>query len=831
MLVIRIVLGGLIPLAVAYSIGKLCFRSLPDVIALGLGAVIESLMVFGLLATGVARPPAFLALAAGGLLPLISRRTRFRAPVPGGLLLILIFAGYAIFYLIHALAPEIQPDAVSYHLGFVAECARTGGFPKQVTFYETLPQGMEMLFLFGFTIGKHSAAKLVDYGFLLATVPLMIELGRRLQLPDRVSGAAAALYFCSPLVGITGTSTYTDVSLVFFTLAVLLVLLIWKKEHNDRYLVAAGLLAGFCYCIKVSCLLVPLVAALFVASERRLRPALTMMASAAVAIGPWMIRDLLVTGSPLAPLANSLFPTQYFHLTMERSLTAYWRHYPGFSWRTSPRELTVGGRLQGNFGPIWFLLPVGLLALRRSVGRWIWLAALLLAYTWILNVGARFLMLSLPFLAFALAMSLDSLARPVLWACLAIHAITSLPAVARVYQSPDAWILNPFPWRAALRLESEHDYLARNIWAYQLLDFLREKTGPAETTFALVSLPNAYYERPVVDFWESALADRVMDAFGVANWRFAVRAEWPAQPLKALRFRMTAAHPGEWDLSDIRLYSDAGRVYSPKWLLRAWPNPWEAHLAFDDNLASRWRTWEPMRQGMVFEVFFDQPRQLTAAVLTTHIPTNEAPIEVYGLGIDGAWKFLSSNPKSSLQTPEDLHRAAMVFLKQSGIDYILAPTKSAGVWQTGKSLVQHARDWGLEDVGQRDEVHLLRIPSQLSMVSPDQPGPARTASPEELSIKLVDPPSTYPKIGFHVQPNGESAISIIGTGFEPGSVITANGHALKTTFGSQEWLTALAPPELYGEPGTIEFKVVNPNKKISNSMAFQVGAPAPDTKK
>src|SRR5882724_5287973 len=121
--VIRIVLGGLIPLTIAYSIGKLCFRTLPDVIALGLGAVIESLIVFGLLAAGVARPPVFLALAVAGLLPLISRRTRFRAPVPGGLLLILIVAGYAVFYLIHALVPEIQSDAVSYHLGLVAEYA------------------------------------------------------------------------------------------------------------------------------------------------------------------------------------------------------------------------------------------------------------------------------------------------------------------------------------------------------------------------------------------------------------------------------------------------------------------------------------------------------------------------------------------------------------------------------------------------------------------------------------------------------------------------------------------------------------------------------------
>src|SRR5689334_10605309 len=209
MAVVVIVLGGLAPLAVAYSLGKLCFRRAPDVIALGAGAVIESLLIFALLAADMARPPAFLALAVGGLLPLVWLRPRPRAPRPRGALLIL-FAVYAFLYFVHALAPEIQPDGVSYHLGLVSEYARLGGFPDRVGFFEMLPQGMEMLFLFAFAIGKHSAAKLVHLGFLLATVPLMLELGRRMQVSDRLSAAAAAFCFCAPVVGITGTSTYND---------------------------------------------------------------------------------------------------------------------------------------------------------------------------------------------------------------------------------------------------------------------------------------------------------------------------------------------------------------------------------------------------------------------------------------------------------------------------------------------------------------------------------------------------------------------------------------------------------------------------------------------
>jgi hypothetical protein len=708
-----IILGGLVPLAVAFSLGKLCFRNAPDAIALGLGAAIESLLVFGLLATGIAKPPVFFALGALGLLPLAWLRPRLRSPMPGGLSAV-ILAVYAVLYLIHALAPEVQPDAVTYHLGLVAEYARLGRFPDRVGFFEMLPQGMEMLFLFAFVIGKYSAAKLVHFGLLLATVPLLIELGRRLRLPDYISGAAAVLYFCAPVVGLTGTCTYNDAALVFFTLATLLALLL-----GDGYLLPAGLLAGFCYAIKMNGLLVPALAAGFVVVRywRRstIRALLILTAAALISIAPWMIRNAIVAGNPLAPLGNAIFPTQYFHLPMERALAQSWRHYDGFSFQAAPWELAVNGKLQGVFGPIFLLLPIGLLALRRPMGRWIWLAGALLAIPWLSNTGARFLMQSLPFLALALALSLDMLARPVLWVGLGIHALTCWPAVVALYQSPEAWRLPELPWRVVLRLESEDNYLARTVWEYPLAALLRERTRPDETAFALLGVPNAYIDRPVVDWWESALADRIKNTLEMASFYadapfFDLHAEWPAEALAGLRFRLKIPHGGEWDLSEVHLYSGGDRIYnSPHWVLTAWPNPWEAPLAFDDNFASSWRTWEPMRPGMFLEVRFDHPQRLTSATLASHSPVYNVPVEFYGLGTDNKWKLLSDHPERVLRPKQDMRRQAIRYLKHSGIDYILAPESTIGVWQIGKLLVEQKQEWGLEDVGQSGVVHLLHI--------------------------------------------------------------------------------------------------------------------------
>jgi len=323
---------------------------------------------------------------------------------------------------------------------------------------------------------------------------------------------------------------------------------------------------------------------------------------------------------------------------------------------------------------------------------------------------------SLPFLALALAMSLDALAPALLWGCLAIHAVTCWPAVAATYQGPEAWRLGELPWRAALRLESGHDYLSRVMGEYNLVDLLRQKTAPEEKTFALLGIPNAYTDRPIVDWWESALADRVMDTLRVASFYadapfYDLRAQWPAEPLMGLRFRLTAPHPGEWDLSEVRIFSGDDRVHnSPQWQLDAWPNPWEAPVAFDGNFASRWRTWEPMRPGMFVEVLFDRPQRLTAAALASHSPIYNVPVEFYGLSADGGWKLLSADPTPVLRPKEDLRRAAIRYLKRSGIDYILAPAAISGVWQLGKILVEQQASWGLEDAGQYGPVHLLRIP-------------------------------------------------------------------------------------------------------------------------
>src|SRR5437667_6148494 len=129
----------------------------------------------------------------------------------------------------------------------------------------------------------------------------MLAIGPRLGIPASVSWTAAAFYLCAPVVGISGTSAYTDAALVCCIAATCYFLLAYHQEGQAKYLIPAGLLAGFSYAIKLSALMILPLAIVFVlvASRRRMKTALVhaslLSAAAASMILPWMIRSFALT--------------------------------------------------------------------------------------------------------------------------------------------------------------------------------------------------------------------------------------------------------------------------------------------------------------------------------------------------------------------------------------------------------------------------------------------------------------------------------------------------------------------------------------------------------
>ena len=162
-----------------------------DLLAFVTGGALLSFTVFLLCAIHAARTPVFLVLGiatlalnwcfgarADGGLPALPRlwKVLFAAP----------FVFYALLYLSNSLAPETSPDGQAYHLGLVYRFFREHGFHRLTTnMYANLPLGVEMLFLFAFSFGRHSAAATVHCWYLLALPLLMLSYARRIGTPAR----------------------------------------------------------------------------------------------------------------------------------------------------------------------------------------------------------------------------------------------------------------------------------------------------------------------------------------------------------------------------------------------------------------------------------------------------------------------------------------------------------------------------------------------------------------------------------------------------------------------------------------------------------------------
>jgi hypothetical protein len=702
-----VIFGALFTLAAAYSLGRAAVWkwNASASVTLAIGAALLSTLIFFLRLAGYAWPRYMFTLGIACLAPLpwLGMGTFGRWKPHRSFTIIL--ALYGLYYAVHSLAPEIQADPNVYHLTPAVDALHTGGFPEEISFYERLPQGMEDLFAMAYAFGGSSSAKLVHFAFLLLSIPLLIQLGRRFQIPDELSAIATAIYFVTPVAGVSGTAAFNDAALTAFSIAAILLVL-----DETAPPVLTGIIAGFCYAIKPTGGLVVLLCAAYLLKQRNWRALLWFCAGSVAMVAPWLVRNALEIGNPFAPLANRFFPNPYFHISSEQYYTSYLRNYGNVPWREFPYQLCIAGeKLQGLLGPLFLLAPVALFALRRRCGRIALGLALFLSIPWLLNAGTRFLMPGIPFLALAMILAVP---RPAAYALLLVHAVTCAPPLVELY-APNAWRLRGFPIRAALRMESEPGYLQRVSWDYRVAKMIEDHTAPGDRILDLYGAHRAFIDRIVITSYQSALGDTFAASLDAASYvdhgaLYDQKALFPEQPIIAVRIRNTLSAPRTWTIADIELFRQGAKLAAGRrWALDAWPNVWDAPLAFDQNVTSRWSTWEQVRAGMFFEVEFDCPQTLTAINVISPGEDRRLSTQIYIQHPDETWTELT--PAWTARPSINLRKAATHYIRRSGIHYIVAIVSNQGAGMLGKMLADQPGDWGLERVANEDNVYLLRI--------------------------------------------------------------------------------------------------------------------------
>jgi dolichyl-phosphate-mannose-protein mannosyltransferase len=731
--VIPVLFGALFAIATAWSLGMLLFHKLSlalqaweeRLLAFVAGSACLSGILFVLSATRLVRRGILLVLGLAIIgYAVYSGALRLSGkpfpPLPRLWRWVFAAAFVAFTYIgfFNALAPEHSSDGMSYHLGEVLKYQRAHGFPRITTdIYSNLSQGIELLYLFAFDFGRHSAASLLHFAFLVALAFLILSYGRRIGRPE--AGAAAAIFtYASPIVLLDASVAYNDVALAAVIFALFYLLQIWDENRDPKMLIPIGILAGFAYEVKYTAFLAVPYAVGFVAwklwRQRKpvLRPVLVVSALAAACILPWMVKNWIEVANPVSPFANRLFPNPYVHVSFEDSWRNHLSNYDLASRSQIPLQVTVqGDHVEGFLGPLFLLAPFALLALRYREGRQLLLAALVFGCVYFNNIGTRFLIPIVPFISLALALAVANIPW-LLLALVAVHSLSCWPAIYDRYCAPGAYRIEKVPVKAALRLQPEDAYLSQDP-DYAAVRMIASIVPPNEPVFAVSQGGQSYLPRLLLVGYESASNEVLQDIL----WTPVVRAFQPTRILKfdfapreltKLRVVQTASLPdNQWSIAELRVFNGAAELpRDPSWRLTAHPNPWDVQLAFDNSPVTRWRSWQPAAPGMYVEVDFGHPQSASSVVVESSDDTGAAKIKLEGMGAGGSWVTLSDHPAESRQPIRaSLRLAATAELKARGIHYLVVKPDDPG----GNDLRRYPAFWGLTLAGTSGDARLFHI--------------------------------------------------------------------------------------------------------------------------
>jgi hypothetical protein len=708
--------GALFTVFTCYALGSLflarlrvsLLRAEKPPLAFVTGAALLHLVIFAILTLHVAYVPVLIAvLGAIVAAALYTGDLRLPSNTPSAppratlidavrVIFFLIAGTFTFVYIFCAWAPEISPDGSSYHLPFIATYLRAHGFvPVPSSFYSTLSEGVEMIFLPAFGIAglffsdpssvaslaaQGSAAALVHFAFLCALALLIRAYGQRTG--HALAGEAAALLvFLSPVAGVVGTSAYVDLGTTAAVFATFYWIQLWDENRSNASLICIGLLGGYCYATKYTAAIMAIYGAGFVLwRTRSWRPVAIVAACAAIMALPWMSKDWIYVHNPVAPFANLLFRNPYIHPEFERVWTEYLRTYGSTDLWKLPWDILVTGNTTGNLlGPVFLILPLALLSLRNTAGRRVLLPAALLCSTYFANIGARFLLPALPFLSFALVLVFEDV--PLLLLAFAVfHAVASWPRTLKRYAGKDTWIIARVPTRAAMRNEREDTYLRRSL-EYEPARLIESVVPPGEKVLTANGFAKLYTTREIIVGFEGALNEQLEDILDcawdkIAGPSRAIVFRFAEHSVRRLRVVQTAVMPRpdeQWSIHELRFFLGGKEIpRANDWRLRAFPNPRGVGYAFDNSPVTRWRTWETAKPGNYVEIEFPSPIRVDRLQIETSADNPDIRLQLEEMDASGRWTPLSSKPQDLTRAPENsLRRAAAYELQAQGVRYLL----------------------------------------------------------------------------------------------------------------------------------------------------------------
>ena len=443
-----------------------------------------------------------------------------------------------------ALAPEIEFDALWYHLELPALDLEAGQLVDRPEQYVSLyPQTAELLYAFGLGWQGVATAKLLHFAFGVLTAVATYRLGRRWLSPP-FALAGAAILVATPLILWELRTAYVDLVVAFFVTVALHELLGWRETGDDRRLWRSAVTLGLALATKHVALLILPGALLYVALGRDrsireslrallrwsgLRPLLGFAGLALLLASPWYLRSLVATGNPVFPELYSIFgaPADRWSDRTQQGLDAYLAT-SGFG--RSPLELLIlpwratisPERFSGSIGPLYLItIPLALLlprTRRLGLGR-LALVPLVFLALWASPLSSfqlRFLIPILPVLAVLAAAGLEgaaerlrSLGRRWLAVCAAVIPLLVLVLALPPFLPWRSFDEIPNTWRdfdvgAAFSDESAKSYRERHLRDYGAIIVANADLPRDGRILSFVGGSDFYYPQELVPDYSAA---------------------------------------------------------------------------------------------------------------------------------------------------------------------------------------------------------------------------------------------------------------------------------------------------------------------------------------
>ena len=485
--------------------------------AIALGLAVFVYATVGLAAAGWLYPVAAWGLFAVGLVAAVVKIRRLgptSVPVLSRIEMLLVaqLFVFELIYLIAALAPPADWDALMYHLEVPLRYIQAHGYVYIPNGYANFPQFSETLYAFAMLVHDDILAALVNHALgALATLSLYTIARRYVERSYAL--LASLVFLSSPLVGLVFFEVFIEAATTFYSLMVILALLKWRDSGDHAWLWLSATLVGISLGIKYyTIILVPVFAWALLErawrSDRRPARDIARLGAVAALVMlllplPWLIKNMIFIGDPVFPIISGAIG-QWGQGIAQANWYYFGMGHRLFDYVLLPWQMTFSDRFgMPRPGPLFLGLSPLLIGLRRTPQSVRWLGSVILVWFvfWANSAGqsVRFFLPGLALLSIVLLVAADRLSVHTSWLRYVLIVVVTVGAAYNLFLHPVTAV--PFAYRSLSTItgqQSRCQYLMQQLDIYPVAAYAN-RTLPSSARIAAVWEERSYYfDHPLI---------------------------------------------------------------------------------------------------------------------------------------------------------------------------------------------------------------------------------------------------------------------------------------------------------------------------------------------